>query len=105
MEPPKQLKFDPPLWRQRQDFIVNALLERGCRRVLDLGCGSGELLERLRPLMEHVVGLELSESRCRAARQRGVEVLQGDLLEKQWHERCEKVEAVVLCEASVEMEV
>ena len=47
------------------------------------------------------MGLELSEPRCRAARQRlgTAAVLCGDLVAGgDWVERCQGVDAVVLCE-------
>eukprot|EP00913_Durusdinium_trenchii_P024967 g23433.t1 len=71
-EPPKKvIKFSPPLWKQRQAFIVQALLARCVKSVLDLGCGDGKLLEALLPLgFERLVGLELSEHRTKDARQR-----------------------------------
>lgn len=64
----------------RRDFeIIGELIEPGTR-VLDLGCGEGELLEWLK---EHKNvdgrGVELSGSRVQRAIARGVLVYQGDL--------------------------
>eukprot|EP00927_Polykrikos_kofoidii_P054281 TRINITY_DN48719_c0_g1_i1.p1 TRINITY_DN48719_c0_g1~~TRINITY_DN48719_c0_g1_i1.p1 ORF type:complete len:1480 (-),score=308.56 TRINITY_DN48719_c0_g1_i1:102-4541(-) len=41
------LVFDPPLWRQRCNFIARTLAAHGARNVVDLGCGDGRMLEAL----------------------------------------------------------
>eukprot|EP00435_Cladocopium_sp_Y103_P056541 s1324_g19.t1 len=72
-EPPKKvIKFDPPLWKQRQKFIVQALLSRSVRSVLDLGCGDGQLLEALylQSSFDRLCGLELSETRVKNTQKR-----------------------------------
>lgn len=48
--------------------------------VLDLGCGSGSLLARLRKeTQDRLVGVELDETRVLAALRRGLDVVQADL--------------------------
>ena len=78
---------------QRLDAVVGAISEAGARRVLDLGCGEGRLLQALlkAPSIEHVVGLDVSHRSLEfaarrlhldtmAPRQRArVELLQGSL--------------------------
>lgn len=50
-----------PLREQRLEAVEAVLKESGARRVLDLGCGSGALLERLlRDGYEEVVGADVS---------------------------------------------
>ncbi|CAK9061012.1 unnamed protein product [Durusdinium trenchii] len=119
-EPPKKvIKFSPPLWKQRQAFIVQALLARCVKSVLDLGCGDGKLLEALLPLgFERLVGLELSEHRTKDARQRlaaaahgaangaaAWTVLSGDFVAPEdegeqapWILEAAGIEGIVLCE-------
>lgn len=48
------------LHRERLDTVVRHLLIRGARRVLDLGCGPGELLQRLaaHPQFSRIVGID-----------------------------------------------
>jgi small RNA 2'-O-methyltransferase len=52
--------------------VVEQLRSSGARSVLDLGCGSGALLERLLhvPGIDHVVGVDLSPSALLLAEQR-----------------------------------
>lgn len=57
----------------------------GARRVIDLGCGEGDLLVRLAEMgLERLVGLELVPERLAAARRRvegrAVELVQGSML-------------------------
>lgn len=66
----------------RSDYaIISELIETGSR-VLDLGCGEGELLAWL-AVNKHVDarGVEISGARVQKAITRGVSVYQGDVLE------------------------
>lgn len=47
---------------QRLAAVVGALRERGCRRVVDLGCGQGRLVQALlkEPWVDHVTGIDVS---------------------------------------------
>ena len=64
----------------RRDFeIIGELIEPGTR-VLDLGCGEGELLAWLKDHKDvDARGVELSGARAQKAIARGVSVYQGDL--------------------------
>ncbi|CAJ1368140.1 unnamed protein product [Effrenium voratum] len=105
--PKKVVKFDPPLSKQRQNFIVQALKGRNCSSALDLGCGDGQLLEALLSNgLERVLGVELSEKRVKACRKRlkdRAEVICADFVQvvegvPPWMAFAEGVQAVVLCE-------
>lgn len=50
----------------------------GGGRVLEVGCGTGLILERLAPQVEALVGLDLSRQMLSSARGRGLSVVQGD---------------------------
>ncbi|NDY94550.1 methyltransferase domain-containing protein [Wenzhouxiangella limi] len=60
------------LHQARLDAVVEALLGAGVRRVADLGCGDGELLERLRAQSQFVrlLGIDVDEKILVAARER-----------------------------------
>lgn len=59
------------LHKLRLDKVVASLLASGAERVLDLGCGPGELLARLvtEPQFKHIVGMDRSPETLGAARQ------------------------------------
>ncbi len=58
------------LHRQRLDTIVDELLSAGATSILDLGCGTGELLQRLRAhdQFERLVGIDIDEHAIARAR-------------------------------------
>lgn len=60
------------LHRARLRAVVDSLLATGAKRVADLGCGDGELLERLRahPQFEFVLGIDIDPRCVSAARTR-----------------------------------
>jgi O-antigen chain-terminating methyltransferase len=63
--------------RERQKIYVERF--HGCRNVLDVGCGRGELLEVLREAGIHARGIDLSSELIAICRERGLEVEQADL--------------------------
>lgn len=72
---PKLLYFRRKLFRYRE--VERALAAGiGAARLLDIGCGDGENLLRFAGLPARRVGLEVSWSRLRQARQHGLDVLQ-----------------------------
>jgi ubiquinone/menaquinone biosynthesis C-methylase UbiE len=75
--PVQRLTYRPP-----QDAVVGALRERRPRRVLDVGCGTGQLAARLRVELPEtaVVGCDFSRGMLRRARGRSRDVgwVQGD---------------------------
>ncbi|WP_437187743.1 methionine biosynthesis protein MetW [Planctomicrobium sp. SH668] len=76
----KRLQLADPRSAVTNDLIIQQI-EPGTR-VLDLGCGDAELLERLR--LEHrcdVLGVEFDEEAFVQAIERGVPILQADLNE------------------------
>lgn len=58
------------LHQERLDAVVRHLLTRGARRVLDLGCGPGELLQRLaaHPQFSCIVGIDIDAEALAKAR-------------------------------------
>ncbi|PKM06256.1 MAG: methyltransferase type 12 [Gammaproteobacteria bacterium HGW-Gammaproteobacteria-4] len=58
------------LHEQRLDTVVQALRDSGAARVLDLGCGPGELLLRLAcvPQFTQIVGIDIDETVLHEAR-------------------------------------
>ncbi|MCA1839215.1 MAG: class I SAM-dependent methyltransferase [Actinomycetota bacterium] len=56
-------------------------LFRGCKRVLDIGCGRGEFLQTMRDESISAYGVDLDDGMVEAARERGLEVLVGDAIE------------------------
>src|SRR3954470_11386072 len=64
----------------RRDYAMIAELVRPASRVLDLGCGEGELLAWLRQFKNvDARGVEIDGTKVRKAISRGVSVYQGDL--------------------------
>jgi O-antigen chain-terminating methyltransferase len=63
--------------------------------VLDLGCGRGEALEVLRDAGHDVRGVDSSAEMVRICRERGLDVVEGDLLEALAAEPAESLDAVV----------
>ncbi len=61
--------------RMLDDLEVELALPyaRGAR-VLELGCGTGRILSRIAPVSQEAVGVDLSESMAKHARQRGLDV-------------------------------
>ncbi len=61
-----------PLREQRMQGVLNVLKEHNVQRVLDLGCGEGELLRRLLPdpQFTELVGLDISPSALEKAKER-----------------------------------
>jgi len=59
------------LHEERLEAVVGHLLASGARRVLDLGCGEGELLQRLAPhaQFDRLVGIDIDHGALAVARQ------------------------------------
>lgn len=98
------------LHEQRHGVILSALLARGAKRVIDLGCGEGKLLRELlrNRAFERIVGLDVSHraleiaadrlhlDRLPAAARQRVELLHGSLMYRDV--RMSGFDAAVLCE-------
>ena len=76
--PARDLGATAPLAEQRMAAVARALADSGARRVLDLGCGEGRLLESLMaaPRFSEIVGVDVSAGAlARAERRLGLERL------------------------------
>lgn len=60
------------------DGVVEWLAARPGERILDLGCGDGQLTARIAAAGANVVGLDSSPQMLAAARARGVEAMEGN---------------------------
>lgn len=70
-----------PLHRERLDHVVRELLAGGATRVVDLGCGNGDLLQCLSPHRQFVrlLGVDIDEHALTVARSRlGIDLLAPD---------------------------
>ncbi|MFI9630985.1 class I SAM-dependent methyltransferase [Streptomyces sp. NPDC052042] len=58
--------------RALHDHLINALDLRGTEELLDLGCGNGEILARIRPYLAagHLTAFDIAPAALEAARQR-----------------------------------
>jgi SAM-dependent methyltransferase len=63
--------FDSSPWeRDRLDHLRDAVADRRYSRVLEIGCGAGHFTERLLPLSDAVLALDVSKTAVEAARAR-----------------------------------
>lgn len=77
------MNSDPGMENTRFDLQVIASWISPGARVLDLGCGNGDLLYYLKKQKQvHGTGIELSETKTARCIARGLTVLQGDFLEE-----------------------
>lgn len=62
------------------DDLESDLLRRFVldREVLEVGCGTGLILQRIEPLADQAIGLDLSEGMLERATRRGLDVVRGD---------------------------
>ncbi|KDN52728.1 hypothetical protein K437DRAFT_261153 [Tilletiaria anomala UBC 951] len=53
------VSFDPPLWLQRQEWLLTTLRNNNAKTILDIGCGEGKVLAALARPPLHVDGFPL----------------------------------------------
>ena len=91
-------KFDQSVFRT-PDPVLQGLSSQlfACGRALDIGCGTGAVLQRLQPFAEQLVGLDLSRNMLEIARrQLGPEahLIQGDFLKTYWENQFQLITCV-----------
>ena len=66
-------RFDSSPWEKRRfDHLLGVVADRRYPRVLEIGCGSGHFTERLLPLADSLLGLDVSPTAIEAAQARFV---------------------------------
>ncbi|MCC3160313.1 3' terminal RNA ribose 2'-O-methyltransferase Hen1 [Hymenobacter sp. 15J16-1T3B] len=71
-QPSATAEKTPKLHAQRLDRVAEEIQRLGARRVLDLGCGEGQLVRRLLrlPQIEHILALDVSWQELQRAQER-----------------------------------
>jgi SAM-dependent methyltransferase len=75
------LEYTGTFSRVRQRYfrkIIRQMQVNGCTRLLDYGCGPGDVLAVCQELNVPAIGLDSSERSCQLAAQRGFRVIHGD---------------------------
>lgn len=77
--------WNPEAYRERAGYVpalgqplLDLLNPRPWERILDLGCGDGELTARIQEIAPAVLGIDASEQMVEAARRRGVDAVVAD---------------------------
>lgn len=91
-------KFDQSVFRT-PDAVLEGLESQffRCECALDIGCGTGAVLQRLQGYAGEVVGLDLSRNMLARARRHvgpGATLLQGDFLKFYWQDRFDLITSV-----------
>ena len=66
--------------------LMNMLGDASEKYILDIGCGTGRLLESLQKLGTDTVGIDLSDRMAEEARKKSVLALQADIVRFEWSE-------------------
>uniref|UniRef100_A0A0N8ETN4 Small RNA 2'-O-methyltransferase n=1 Tax=Heterocephalus glaber TaxID=10181 RepID=A0A0N8ETN4_HETGA len=66
--PEKIIKFKPPLYKQRYQFVRDLVRRHEPKKVADLGCGDTELLRLLKiyPCIQLLVGVDIDEEKLQS---------------------------------------
>jgi 2-polyprenyl-3-methyl-5-hydroxy-6-metoxy-1,4-benzoquinol methylase len=75
------LQYTGPFARIRRHYfkkVIRQLQNQGCRRLLDYGCGPGDVLQVCQTLRLPALGIDSAPRSVALAHQRGLEVLLGD---------------------------
>lgn len=91
-------KFDQSVFRT-PEAVLEGLESQffGCERALDIGCGTGAVLQRLQDYAKEVVGLDLSRNMLARAREQigpAPTLLQGDFLKFYWEDHFDLITSV-----------
>lgn len=69
----KKLRFDPPLYLQRYDYLCELLNKLACRSWLDIGCSDCRLMNRVKNFNKDVnliVGLDVDQTLLEFSKER-----------------------------------
>jgi hypothetical protein len=67
-----QFKFNPPLYLQRYDFVIELIEKYSCKSILDVGCAECKLLKLIKNSNENInllIGLDICGETLQKARE------------------------------------
>lgn len=73
-----QLKFDPPLYKQRYDHLCNLLTKLSCKTYMDVGCAECKLIRCIKNSnhqLNLIVGLDIDQLLLEQSKERFTEIL------------------------------
>jgi len=80
----RSANYDKLFWTKDEDYL-NAIIRAGHFKksdlVLDVGTGTGIVAKKIKPLVKHVVGIDISGSMLEKGSWEGVSVVNGDIRE------------------------
>lgn len=71
-----------PAWKANLDFSLFYLPTRPGKKLLEIGCGSGQMLKNMRDLGWEVTGIDFDPQCQSITQETGIPVYQGDVLEQ-----------------------
>jgi SAM-dependent methyltransferase len=81
---------------RREQQVLVALLDPDAEVLVDVGCGSGLMVQPLIAARRHVVGVDFNRDACRAARANGLSVVRGDAFQLPF--AASSIDEIVTCQ-------